>query len=906
MNSVKYVLLAFVLSAVSIPVMAIEVNINGLIYELSGVSAKVIRVAHGNLNSRINVPPNITYEGFNYTVNEIGDKCFVNIDHHYSEGSSRYCTLFENGVEVNVGGRYDYNVQSYCHIHPDAYIWDPGSSHGYAKDNSYVKTITLPSTIEIIGRYAFSNSQITYIWFSNGVKQINEGGFHTPNLKEIDLINSVESIGKRAFYYSSIKEIKIPSSVSSMEDDSFLDCSLLRKIVYLGATPPSNWTATTTTYVPNADIYSSPTTSINNAHVIEMISFSENEFVYTGQQPTPTWTNNVEGYTTSLTMPTLKTNAGTYEEVIPTTFSKGGESFTANVVYRYTIHPVKLTAKVNNTSRTYGEANPTFTITYSGFVNGENQSVLTTVPTATTSATQTSPVGTYPITISGGEAQNYTFEYVSGEMTINKALLYVQVMDSEKEYGDDNPTFTVGYSGLKNNETVPEWITAPSFTTSANKGSNVGTYPVSVTCNPKNYNIVSNTSGTLTITKAPLTIKANNVSMNYGGPMPTYTFAYTGFKNNDNTSVLTVMPTISTLASTTSNVGTYTITPKDAVATNYEMNYVAGMLTINPCELKVKVNSASKIYGESNPVFTLEYSGFVNNETKTVLEVEPTVSTSANILSSVGTYDVWASGGQATNYTFTYQNGTLTITPRNLNVSVGNYERPYGQENPQFELLYDGFAGNDTENSLNTKPIARTTATSTSDVGDYTIEVTGGYSPNYTFTYGSGKLTIVKAEQDFVWEQDLSNLVVGDQVQLQAVASSGLPVTYTMDDDSFAEIYTAGSKTYLECKAVGSFQIKAVQEGNNNYYPTQRINKQVTIVETSSIDAAKSSSISIIPTNNGVMITGTQGGETIQIYSLNGTMLISAKAEGSQTEIKLSKNKAYVVKIKDVIKKIIL
>lgn len=906
MKKIKKVLLALALLSMSNPVMALEVTVGGLVYELSGVSAKVVHVAPGNTMATITIPSNIIYEGLNYTVNEIGDKCFVNIDHHYSDGSSKYCDLYENGQKVDVGGQFDYHVFSYCHIIYDAYIWDYLGESNLAKNNSYVKKIILPNSIQIIGKYAFSNSQISQIQVSEGIKQIMKGGFHTPNLSALDLCSTVESIGEKAFYYSKIKEIIIPASVLSMGNDSFLNCSLLRKMVYLGAIPPSNWTATTTTYVPNAEIYSTPAYTINDAHIIGMISFAQNVFNYTGNAPTTTWVNNVVGYTTSLSMPTLKSDAGNYEEVIPTTFTKSDDSFTANIPYRYTINPVLLTAKVNNTSRTYGEANPEFTISYIGFVNGEDENVLTLKPTASTDATQTSAVGTYPITISGGEANNYTFEYVLGELTVKKASLYIQVMDSQKEYGNDNPTFTVGFSGLKNNETIPEWITSPSFTTSANKNSSVGTYPVNVTCEPKNYTIVSNTSGTLTITKAPLSIKANDVSMNYGGPMPTYTFTYTGFKNSDNTSVLTTMPTISTSATTTSNVGIYTINPINAAATNYEMNYSSGTLTIKACALNVKVISASKIYGEPNPVFSLEYSGFVNNETKDVLEAEPTVTTSANNLSCVGTYDVLVSGGQATNYTFTYQNGTLTITPRDLTVSVGNYERPYGQDNPEFILTYNGFAGNDTESSLTTKPIARTTATATSNVGEYSIEVTGGYSPNYVFSYESGKLNIVKAEQDFEWAQDLSNLNVGDQVQLQATASSGLPVTYTMEDNSFAEIYTAGSKTYLDCKAAGTFLIKAVQEGNNNYYPTQRINKQVTIVETSSIGVINTSSINIVPTKNGVIITGTQGGEVIQIYTLNGAMQVSTKAEGSQTEINLVKNKVYVVKIKDEIRKIIL
>jgi hypothetical protein len=54
----------------------------------------------------------------------------------------------------------------------------------------------------------------------------------------------------------------------------------------------------------------------------------------------------------------------------------------------------------------------------SGFVNGESTSVLTTNPTCTTTATTTSPVGSYPITCSGATTANYAFTYVAGTLTV--------------------------------------------------------------------------------------------------------------------------------------------------------------------------------------------------------------------------------------------------------------------------------------------------------------------------------------------------------------------------------------------------------------------------------------------------------------------------------------------------------
>lgn len=728
-----------------------------------------------------------------------------------------------DGLEYRLSGEYAslYRVDSYNYSKtitiPSSIMYE-GLNYIVNKieqiNSSYCKNVILPASIEEIGTYAFARSNITYV-------KLNEG---------------LKIIGAKAFKGSSITKLIIPQSVTnfatdpqSSPDGTFVNCNMLRMLVYLGTTRPANWTETSRTYVPNKSAYSNPKYSINNANIIEMITFSQTQFEYTGNAPVPTWTNNVDGYTASFTMPTLKSEVGSYEEIIPVTFTNGEESFTANIPYTYTIEPVKLKAKVNSTSRTYGESNPDFTISYSGFVNGDDENVLTTKPTITTTANEKSTVGTYPITISGGEAKNYILEYEQGELTVNKASLSIQVIDASKVYGNANPTFSLGYSGLKNEETVPEWATAPKFTTTATKESGVGTYEVSVTCAPKNYTIASNTPGKLTIKKAPLVVKVDNATMDYCGAIPTYSYTYSGFVNGDDASTFTTQPSIVTEATTTSNAGTYTITPEGAQSVNYDFTYTAGTLTIKQRPLTVKVNSTSRLYGEENPTFTVEYSGFVNDETKAVLDVEPSVSTTATILSKAGTYDIRVSGGSAINYALTYQNGQLTITPRPLKAFVGNYERPYGQDNPTFIIEYEGLVGNDTGSSLPTQPMARTSATKTSIVGTYPIEVTSGYSPNYTLSYDSGILTIVKAEQTFMWDQDLTNLKVGDQVELQAYASSNLPITYTTDSENYAEIYKAGSKTYLECKEAGSFHIKAVQDGNDNYFSTQRINKEVII-----------------------------------------------------------------------------
>ena len=85
-----------------------------------------------------------------------------------------------------------------------------------------------------------------------------------------------------------------------------------------------------------------------------------------------------------------------------------------------TVNKATLTFTADNKTRAYLAQNPVLTYTSSGFVLGETQSVLDVLPVIQTSAVQSSPVASYPITLSGGSDNNYNYIYVPGTLTVTK------------------------------------------------------------------------------------------------------------------------------------------------------------------------------------------------------------------------------------------------------------------------------------------------------------------------------------------------------------------------------------------------------------------------------------------------------------------------------------------------------
>ena len=176
----------------------------------------------------------------------------------------------------------------------------------------------------------------------------------------------------------------------------------------------------------------------------------------------------------------------------------------------------------NAAMSTYGASPPTLTAMLSGFVNGDTSSVVSGAPSLSITATAASGVGTYPITVGAGTlaATNYDFpDLVNGTLTIAKAHLTVTANAATGTYGASSPPLTATVTGFVNGDTSSVVSGAASLSTAATAASGAGTYPITVgvgTLSAANYDFPNLVNGTLTITKAHLTVTANAATSTEG------------------------------------------------------------------------------------------------------------------------------------------------------------------------------------------------------------------------------------------------------------------------------------------------------------------------------------------------------------------------------------------------------
>ena len=497
---------------------------------------------------------------------------------------------------------------------------------------------------------------------------------------------------------------------------------------------------------------------------------------------------------------------------------KASKNYTAaSKTIKITVNKAQLTVTADNATRPYGSANPTFTLSYTGFVNGETEAALAVKPTATCNATSTSPAGTYDITAAGGKSDNYSFSYKKGTLTITSSSVQISISPiGEKKYGD--AAFDLQATS-PNQETPITYTVADPTVARIDNGRVTILKAGSTTITARqaasaNYGEAS-ASTPLVIKKASLTASVNNATRRYGEENPAFSFSYKGFVNGETEAVLAVKPSASCNATAKSIVGTYDIvTTGNGSDENYDISCTSGTLTIEKALLTATVEQTTRRYGEENPTFALIYKGFANNETESVLTSLPSATCNASPVSPAGKYDITVNGGNDENYEIECINSSLVIEKAVLTVTADNATRRYGEGNPVFSFSYKGFVNGETEAVLAVKPTATCEATPVSQAGKYDISISGGNDENYDFIYIKGILTVEVSSVELTFS-DFGEKSYGDAPFTLQVSSPNTetPIVFSIEDGSIARIDN-GVVTLLKA---GSTTITARQEASVNY-----------------------------------------------------------------------------------------
>ncbi|TKC10779.1 gliding motility-associated C-terminal domain-containing protein [Pedobacter polaris] len=215
----------------------------------------------------------------------------------------------------------------------------------------------------------------------------------------------------------------------------------------------------------------------------------------------------------------------------------------------------------------------------------------------------------------------------------------------------------VSYTGFVTGESQINLQGVLSYTGMAIGATTVGSYFISPTGYTSNNYAITYQDGSLTITKAGLTITADAKNKTYGDNEPAFTYTVTGLIGTDGVTGLLVR-------TAGENVGSYAINLGSLTAGgNYSINYTPANLSIGQKTLTITANNQFRTYDGTAYIGGngLSIAGFANGDNETNLQGAIVYSGTAQGAINTGTYTIIPSGLSNVNYAIAFANGTLTI-----------------------------------------------------------------------------------------------------------------------------------------------------------------------------------------------------------------------------------------------------
>ena len=403
-----------------------------------------------------------------------------------------------------------------------------------------------------------------------------------------------------------------------------------------------------------------------------------------------------------------------------------------------TITPKDVTVTARSYSKSYGVSDPTFEADTVGTLGTDKV-------TYDISRADGEDVGTYLITPAGEAVQgNYNVTYATGTLTITasdreKAIAvtsYNGVYDAKKH--------TIKVENLLDGDQVQySYDNGETWTDELKQYKDVTTSTILVKVTNGNYKDVPQLTGTVTITRFPLVVKAEDKSKVFGEKDPKLTATETsGLEGKAKPDKQEITYDLSRTAG--ENVGDYEITASgETTQGNYTVTYEPGTLKITKAERKkdIEVVNYKNVYDAGN--HTIEVKNLVDGD-----KVEYSYDDGKTWTTDLKQYkDVTAEVKiqvKVTNDNYKpvdTKTGTVEITRRPVTVTANSYQKTFGEADPELTAKVEGTLGND-------KVDYKLSREKGEDVGTYTITSTGDEKQgNYKVTYNPGTLTIVAAQR---------------------------------------------------------------------------------------------------------------------------------------------------------------
>ena len=416
----------------------------------------------------------------------------------------------------------------------------------------------------------------------------------------------------------------------------------------------------------------------------------------------------------------------------------------------------------------------------------------------------------------------------------NEPLLQANIHCKEKQnitgvtLSNEYFTYDGTERSIKVAGTLPDGATV-TYTNA--KGTNVGTYNAKAVIEADGYNTLT-LNATMTITPAPITVTAKDITIKTGAAIPTFdenSYEITSGKlfGGDK-----ITGKLATNCTSTSVAKDFNITQGTLTAgNNYNMSFVAGKLSVvDKTVQKVTVDGVvtEKTYGDEGFKVTVtpDENSKLDNFTMTSSNTNvATIDESGNVtIKNAGTTTISVKEAGNAEYAPFEKTWTLTVNKAKIAVKAKDITIKTGVAVPTFdensyEITSGKLFGDDKITGVLATNCADTSVPNEFNITKGTLTV----SDNYDLTFVDGKLSVVDKTVQNITVADIDAKTYGDdsfKLEVTPDATSQLNTfTYTSSNTDVADVADDGTVTI---KNAGETTITVGQAGNEEYAATEK------------------------------------------------------------------------------------